>query len=130
MVLKALAVWVGILVLAIMNGTLREVIFIPAFGYEVGLFISGIILSVLIFGVTYIMLPWLGRLSLKIYLLIGVSWLCLTLIIEFSLGYFVQDKPLSMLFEGYTFKDGNLWTVVLFITAVSPFISAKIKGWV
>ncbi len=43
-ILKALAVWFGILVLAILNGMLREAVLLPAFGAPLGMILSGILL--------------------------------------------------------------------------------------
>ena len=39
-------------------------------------------------------------------------------------------KPLSQLHEAYTFKDGNIWSVVLPVTGAAPYVAAKIKAWV
>ncbi|MCW8876586.1 MAG: hypothetical protein OQK51_05945 [Kangiellaceae bacterium] len=62
------------------------------------------------------------------YVLIGIGWLCITLLFEFVFGR-AQDKSWSELFEAYIFKDGNIWPIVLFVTAAAPYLSAKIRGW-
>ena len=126
---KAFAVWLSILVLAIINGALREALFIPTLGKPSGLILSGAILSGLILVVTYIALPWFGSVDISSYILIGLGWLCLTLVFEFSFGHLIQNKSWSQLLEAYTFKDGNVWLIVLLITAVAPIIVAKIQGW-
>jgi hypothetical protein len=46
--LKALAVWAGILMLAMLNGALREAMLIPKLGTAAGLIVSGVFLSALI----------------------------------------------------------------------------------
>ena len=55
-------------------------------------------------------------------------WLCLTLTFEFSFGRFVQHETWSTLFEAYTFKDGNLWPLVLVVTALAPLLAARVRG--
>lgn len=127
-VLKALAIWAGILALAVLNGLLREAIFIPQLGMVAGLVFSGILLSALIFGVTCLSLPWLGARRSAEFVGIGLGWLALTLVFEFSFGLW-QGKPLQDMLEAYTFKGGNIWPAVLVVTALSPYLAAKLRGW-
>lgn len=51
---KALAVWAGILVLAVFNGLLREAVLIPRLGSKGGPVLSGGLLSALIVIVAYL----------------------------------------------------------------------------
>ncbi|MCB2217868.1 hypothetical protein [Desulfofustis glycolicus] len=127
--LKALGIWVVILVLAIANGVLRESLLTPAFGTPAALLLSGVLLSAIIIGVAYISLPWL-HIGHPVHLwLVGLGWLALTLVFEFSFGLW-QGKSWPELLEAYTFKDGNIWLVVLVLTALAPYIAAKLRGWV
>ena len=50
----------AILLLAILNGLLREAVLVPLWGPVAGLVASGLLLSVLILLVAYLALPWLG----------------------------------------------------------------------
>jgi hypothetical protein len=126
--LKALVIWAGILVLAVANGALRESVFIPVFGAPAALVLSGLLLSTLIIGVAYVSLPWL-QVSRPVQLwFIGLGWLVLTLVFEFSFGLW-QGKSWPELLEAYTLKDGNIWLVVIAVTALAPYIAAKLKGW-
>lgn len=127
--IKAFAIWLSILVLAIANGMLREAILIPILGKPPGLILSGALLSGAILAVAYFSLPWLGRASVARYVAIGFGWLCLTLAFEFTFGLLIQGKPWSQILEAYTFNDGNIWPLVLLITAIAPFVAAKIRGW-
>ena len=127
---KAFVVWLGILMLAIVNGVLREAVLVPALSMSSGLMFSGALLSGLILAVTYFALPWLGRAPVITYVVIGIGWLCLTLIFEFTFGRIIQERSWSQLLETYTFKDGNIWPVVLFVTAVAPYVAARIRRWV
>lgn len=126
-VAKAIGVWCAILILAIANGIFRESVLIPLFGMTTGLIGSGIILCTLIITLAYIALPWLRLTASAGYFLIGLCWLFLTLVFEFTLGYLVQGKPLPELLAAYTFKDGNIWPIVLLVTVLAPYIAAKIR---
>jgi hypothetical protein len=127
--LKALVIWIGILPLAIANGAFREAVLIPVLGHNAGLVLSGILLSLGILIVAYLALPWIGRTSPATYVLTGLAWLCLTLVFEFGFGL-VQGKSWAQLLEAYMFRDGNIWPVVLLVTAAAPYVSARFRGWV
>ncbi|SMP65262.1 hypothetical protein SAMN06295888_11265 [Desulfonatronum zhilinae] len=125
--LKALTIWTGILVLAVANGILRESVLIPGLGTPAALVLSGLLLSALIIGVAYISLPWLQISRPVQFWLVGFGWLALTLVFEFSFGIW-QGKSWPVLLEAYTFKGGNIWPVVLAITALAPYLAAKLRG--
>jgi hypothetical protein len=89
---------------------------------------SGLLLSACILGVSIALVPWFGRLGTSRCLQLGLLWLCLTLVFEFGLGRLVQHKSWSELFEAYTFKGGNLWSLVLVITFLAPLLAARLRG--
>jgi hypothetical protein len=126
--LKALVLWIVILVLAILNGTLREKALMPVIGTFGGLFASGIVLSVCIVLVAVLAAPWYGPLPSSQYWLMGLFWLLLTLLFEFGFGRFVQHKDWAQLLQTYTFKGGNIWPVVLAVTVLSPWLAARLRG--
>jgi len=128
--LKALLLWSGILVLAFANGALRTEVLIPAFGKTAGLISSGLILSACIFGVALAAAPWYGQLTSNQWLLIGMFWLVLTLMFEFSVGRFIEHKTWAELLEAYTFKGGNIWPLVLVAAFIAPWCAAKARGLV
>jgi hypothetical protein len=125
---KALAVWVGILVLAVANGALREAVLIPKLGDKSALVLSGVLLSSLILITAYFSLPWIGARRQPELIAVGLGWLILTLMFEFSFGL-TRGKSLAEILEAYTFKGGNIWPVVLLITAIAPWAAAKLRGW-
>lgn len=124
---KALALWLAILICAVANGALREAILIPHLGKTIGLLLSGLLLSALILAITYFALHWLGATRLSQRIGVGLGWWALTLVFEISLGRF-QGKTWPALLEAYTFKDGNIWPVVLLITAAAPYIAGRLRG--
>ena len=125
---KAFAIWLALLASAVANGALREAVLIPWLGKTPGLVLSGALLSALILGITFIALPWIGAHRLSQLIGIGLGWLVLTLAFELSFGRF-QGKSWESIFEAYSFKDGNIWPVVLLVTAVAPYVAARFRGW-
>jgi len=128
--LKAATLWLAILLLAILNGTLRELALVPAFGSFAGYVASGIILSACIFLVALVAAAWYDPLTPRQWWFIGLLWLLLTVIFEFGFGKFVQHKTWENLFAAYTFRGGNLWPIVLFVTFISPWLAARFRGFI
>ncbi len=118
----------AILVLAILNGALRETVLIPAVGSFEGLIASGLILSGFVFIVAYVAVPGFGPMKAAEYWVVGFIWLLMTLIFEFGFGLFAEHKELPELLQAYTFKGGNIWPVVLVSTLVSPWIAARLRA--
>jgi hypothetical protein len=128
MTLRALAVWAVMLLFAIANGALREAVLIPKLGSTAGLISSGVLLSIVILAVAYLSLPWLGARAPAQWAAVGLLWLALTVVLEFAFGL-LRGKPLSTILEAYIFKGGDIWPVVLLVTALSPWMAAKLRGW-
>ena len=126
--LKALAIWVGILMFAVLNGVLRETMLIPQLSTASSLILSGVLLSVIILVIAYFSLPWLGARRLAELAVIGLGWLALTIVFEFSFGL-LQGKSWQVLLEAYMFKGGNIWPAVLVVIALAPWLAAKFRGW-
>lgn len=124
---KALVVWLGILLLAIANGALREAVLIPRLGTPAGLILSGTLLSALIVGVAYMSFSWLAMPRPSYVWAVGLGWLLLTVVFEFSFGLW-QGKSWSVILEAYTFKGGNIWPIVLVVTALAPYLADKLRG--
>ena len=123
LLLKSLIAWVLILCLAVANGALREAVLIPSLGRSSGLILSGVLLCLCVAAVAYVLVRVNRDITLTQSLFVGVLWLCLTLAFEFSFGRYVQHKSWSELLTAYTFKDGNLWPIVLLVTLLAPFLA-------
>jgi len=127
--MKAVAVWLVILGLAFANAALRELVLVPGIGKVRGLTLSGVILSLLVLATAYASLPWLGVVRTPALLGIGLVWLVLTLAFDLALGA-AQGECIRQQLDAYLFKRGNLWPVVLLVTADAPYLAAKLRGWV
>ena len=125
---RAAALWFVILLLAIANGVLRERVLIPRLGVSGGLVLSGVLLAAFIMTVAFIGVGWLGSRDARGLLLVGAAWLVATLLFEFGFGL-ARGKPLAEILAAYTFRDGNLWPLVLAVTALAPWLAGKLRGW-
>lgn len=126
--LRACGMWVLLVFLAIINGAMRENLFVPLLGQSRALPLSGISLSMLVFLLTALLVPFLGALISSHYWVIGGMWVVMTVLFEFSFGHYIMGKSWRVLLEAYNLLEGNLWIVVLITTAVSPYLAAKLRG--
>ena len=125
---KAIAVWLAILVCAVANGGLREAVLVPAFGKTIASLVSGVLLSAIVIAIAVVAVPWLGARTTSECVYVGFLWLGLTLAFEFGFGRLVQHRPWQQLFQAYTFREGNLWPVVLVVTLIAPLLAVRIRG--
>jgi hypothetical protein len=128
LILKAIVLWFIIVILAIVNGAIREKLLTPAIGSEIALLLSGLLLSILILLVAFVTMPFFGSSESKTYIFIGAIWFLLTLSFEFLFGHFVVGKSWHEIIQVFNIKKGDLFTVALFASLISPWLSAKLRG--
>jgi len=124
---KALLVWLLLMVLAIVNGTVRVKIIVPTTGLTLGLAISTLMLCGLILLATWCTISWMGPASRAQACGIGLCWLGLTLAFEFGAGHYLFKKPWSELFVDYDVTQGRIWVLVPIITTLAPVWMAHLR---
>jgi len=125
--LKTIVVWVAILLVALLNGALRDTVLVNILGSVAARFLSGIVLCAVILIAAALTARWFAPLSPGSRWYIGVWWLMLTLGFELSVGY-AQHQSWQALLDAYTFQGGNLWPLVLVTTLIAPWLGARIRG--
>lgn len=128
MIRKALLFWFLLMLLAILNGTVRIKLIIPFTGLTTGLAISTVLLCALILGATWVGIRWLGPADAKQAWSIGLLWLIMTLSFEFGAGHFLFKKPWSELLVDYNIAQGRIWVLVPIVTTLAPWWMAKARG--
>lgn len=126
LVFRSFAAWLLILLLAVLNGFFREAVLLPNVGKPAAFFVSGLLLSLLIIIVTVALAKWMALDTGRRGFFVGCFWLGLTLFFEFAFGGIAQGKSWREMLEAYTFRDGNLWPVVLGVTLLAPLAAARI----
>ena len=128
MIWRALAVWLVILLFANLNGALREVLLIRPLGQVAGRALSTILLSAIVFLITWLTIGWIGPDTPGRALRIGILWLVLTLAFEFLVGHYLFRQPWPALLEDYDLSRGRIWVLVLLVVLTAPLITAHLKG--
>ena len=100
MCIRAGLVWLGILVLASLNGALRDLIVAPRIGDTIARAISTVILCGLVLLVAWVSIRWLGPRGPKQALGVGLFWVALALTFELAAGR-LSGKPWSVALADY-----------------------------
>ncbi|MCC5940011.1 MAG: hypothetical protein JJU37_00570 [Balneolaceae bacterium] len=120
MLTKYTFAWFGMMVLAIINGSIRDFIYGPMISEQAAHQISTITL-ILLFAVwfRFLTLRWPIKSSKQAWK-IGTIWLFLTLVFETSMGLFLTGQTLSDIIQQYNILTGNLWVLIPFWTFIGP----------
>jgi hypothetical protein len=128
LLLRATGLWLVLLLTAILNAALREQLFAPWLGKTAALPLSGITLSLLVFGITLISIPRFGNLRSTRYFTIGLVWVVLTLTFEILLGHFLLGLSWRETARVLNVTQGNLFVLVLVVSLLSPWLAARLRG--
>ncbi len=121
------ASWVGMMILAILNGALREKVY-DRFMPELSAHQLSTFIVLILFGVYVWVLTGLYRIeSSKQAVVIGGMWLMMTVAFEFLFGHYVMRYPWNRLFRDYNLLKGRVWPLVLIWTAVAPYVFYRIR---
>jgi hypothetical protein len=124
--LKSLFIWFSILVLGVLNGGLRNYVLTPLMSEKFSRPLSGITLACLIFIVSFIFIPLLGK-GLKItYIQMGILWVLLTIIFETIFGL-ILGSTFREILNAYNVASGDLWLLVILFIGFVPFIVVRRK---
>jgi hypothetical protein len=123
MLARAVAVWFGIMLLAILNGAARDMLLVPRLGDLVARGVSCVTLAGTIHLVAWFSLRWIAPPSIGDAWTIGVMWLAMTLAFEFLAGHYLFRTPWPTLLADYNLLAGRLWILVLAATLVAPAVA-------
>ena len=122
---KAFVAWLIILPIAILNGGLREYV-LSRLGV-IAMPLNGIILSIFIFIIAYLLIPKIKNCNKLDYIIFGVMWFILTNLFDYIM-IIKSGKGISQLISQYDFTNGNLWTLVVISTLTAPWCCVQIKS--
>ena len=125
--IRSFLVWLLFIPAAIANGVLRDLVLSPALGDTLGRACSSVALSLLILGLTLLLVRRLGVDTRAGYLVVGAFWLVLTLLFELSFFVLVMGHPMDELLQDFDIFRGRLWVVVLAATFFAPLIAGSLR---
>jgi hypothetical protein len=124
---KAILVWFGIMVMAILNGTFRQLILKRFIGDGPAHIISTLLLSMIFLVIAYFFVKknMTGH-ELSSFILVGILWTAKTLAFEFLAGHYLFGNPWSKLLAEYNLAKGRIWVMVPLLTLIAPVVLYKI----
>ena len=126
--LRASAVWLVIMAVESVHGTLRELFLAPAVGDFRARQIAVFTGSLLILGVAYLCVRWIRAGSTGRLLAVGLLWLFLTLLFEFGLGLLVLGYSWERVASDYDLSRGGLMPFGLVLLTLAPLMTARLRG--
>lgn len=122
----ALMVWVLFVVLASINGIVRDTYYEDIVGELYAHQISSVILIFVMLLVMHVVFNKFRAVYTKKDLwLIGAGWLVLTVLFEIILGHYILGDGWGVVFADYDIFSGRLWLVVLGFVFVGPWLVAR-----
>ncbi len=119
--------WLLIAVGETIHGTLRELFVAPAFGDLLAHQIGVLLGSAIIFAIAIICIRWIGCRSFGEQFRVGLLWVVLMLVFEFSLGAALGYSWERMLSD-YNMAEGGFMVTGLLFMLIAPALAAKVRG--
>lgn len=122
MILRYILAWFPMILIAIINATIREVAYGKYLG-ELRAHQVSTATGVLLFGLyIWILMHFWGFDSPQQALTVGFIWLGLTVAFEFMFGHYVVGHSWSKLLADYNILAGRVWIVVLIWITIAPLL--------
>lgn len=120
--------WLGLLALALVNGTLRATLLGPRLGEENARRASTALLLAIITGYVSVLHRRRPIPTSEQARSIGLAWAALTVTVEFGLGRRVARRSWSELLADYDVTAGRLWALVPLWIAVAPVTVRRLSA--
>jgi hypothetical protein len=125
-ILVTSGVWFIFVIVAIINGGIRNNVYKPYVGDLTAHQISTIIFIIAILIITYLILKFSNiQLSDSKSIIMGFIWLLLTIFFEFIAGHFIFGNSWDKIVGDYNILKGRIWSLVLLTTFLAPYITNK-----
>jgi hypothetical protein len=125
---RAFAVWLLVMAVEFAHGTLRWILLRPHVddfrSGQIGVFTG----SVLFLLVVYFCEPWMNLRNAEDCLRVGLLWVGVTFVFEWSFGHWVMGRSWESIGAEYNLLHGGLMLAGLAIFAMSPWIAWRLRG--
>jgi hypothetical protein len=124
---RAVAVWLLIIAVESVHGTIRQLFVAPAIGDLPARQLGVATGSLLILAVAWLTARWLGATTVRAQLEVGALWVVLTILFEAGLGR-VLGLSWARLLADYDPGQGGLMGLGLVVLLLSPAVGARLCG--
>lgn len=128
MILRALAVWLLLALLAVAAGALRETLLTPRVGPAAAHAMGTVVVVALLVLVIGLSVRWVvPDLAAADLWAVGASWLVLTVAFEFGFGHWVAGQPWERLLRDYDLLAGRIWVLVPLTVLLAPVWLGRLR---
>ncbi|MBN1397763.1 MAG: hypothetical protein JXA06_07010 [Bacteroidetes bacterium] len=124
---KYIIIWFGLVILAIINGILRNEVFVKFVpdlcAHQISTATGLTFFSIYLWSVSSF---WNIKTKTDA-VLICIIWLVLTVSFEFLFGHYIIGHPWPVLLHDYNIFEGRLWVLVLLWTVFAPYAVYKLR---
>ena len=112
--------WLPLVLIAIVNGALRQLLFQQSLG-ELHAHQLSTATGIALFAayIWWVIERW-NPASIAETVTIGALWVLLTIVFEFGMGRFILNREWSVLLHDYNILDGRVWVLVPIWVGVAP----------
>jgi hypothetical protein len=122
-----LIAWFGLVMIAILNGALRQTIILK-YTSELTAHQLSCLTGFVFFGLVFWLLSRIYPLtSAARAWQIGFTWLAMTVCFEFLFGHYVMKHSWEKLLHDYNIFAGRFWMIILIWTTIGPYIFYKLN---
>lgn len=125
--IRAMTIWLLLVVGAIANGTFRVAFLEPALGMEAAHVVSSLLLCVIILVVSWATLSWIRVPTARQAWMVGTLWVGSTLVFEFGFGHWISGKSWETLLADYNIMAGRIWILILVTTFTAPRLVQRLR---
>jgi len=122
---RTVIAWCVLLVAAVGNGAVREVLIAPYTSDLAAHAASAVTISAATLILSWFLVPWIGPVTSAEALRVGAVWVALTVAFELLGGHYLFRASWSQLLADYNVFAGRVWVLVLVTTIVAPFVSVR-----
>ncbi len=126
--LKALAVWLLIIIAETLHGILRGLLLVPLTGDLAARQIGVVIGSLIILAISYFTIDRISTTDWRQRLFIGFVWVSLTVLFELFLGKVLLGLDWDRILSDYDIGRGGFMLFGLLLMAASPSIAYMLRN--
>lgn len=128
MIITYFIAWFGMMVLAILNGTLRDFAYKPLTNDLAAHQISTVILLLLFAGYfRFLVKHWPIESGRRAWA-IGIMWFLMTEAFEFGMILMTVAHPWDKILESYSLFEGQVWLFVPLWVLIGPYVFYRASG--
>ena len=125
---KALAAWLVIVIAESIHGTLRQLFIAPMTGDMAARQIGVLSGSAIIFVIAWASIRWINASSFEEQIKVGLAWVALIVVFEFSLGT-ALGYSWERILSDYNLAKGGFMGFGLLFMLFAPAFAARVRGF-